>query len=43
MSRGETGTEAYASAMRGTLPRNGSLVFQAATAIVVVVLGLRAL
>lgn len=43
VSRGETGTEAYASAMRGTLPRNGSLAFQAAVAIVVVVLALRAL
>lgn len=40
-SRGETDTEEYAIAMRRTLPRNGSLVFQAAVAIVVVVFTLR--
>jgi hypothetical protein len=36
--RGKTDSEAYAAAMRGTLPRNSSLIFQAAVAIVAFIL-----
>jgi len=40
-SRGETDTEEYARVMRRTLPRNGSLVFQASVAIIVATIALR--
>lgn len=41
VSRGETHTDEYARVMRATLPRNGSIAFQAAAAIIVVFFLLR--